>query len=189
MVGVEDGQASIRSAAVAAAVAFGAPGEVGVGVQLQGIAAEGSTGIRCWHWEKTPRLGEGVVERSTVVGGVVGDKVALEVVREGALEGEEVAAVEAVAAVVDVVATTYTARASDHTAQNSHMRRPEQNLRYSVAEAGQGGNTQNSTASSWVDISADSHTGTIQKAAVYHAQPDRKAQESTSKACSGHRAP
>jgi cytochrome c-type biogenesis protein CcmH/NrfF len=90
------------------------------------------------------------VEHSTIVEMVAGDKVAHEVVREEAFEEVVVVAVvEVVAvavAVVDVVvAATYTARASDHTAQNSHTKNLVLVLRCSVAEVG---NIQDSRASS-----------------------------------------
>jgi len=154
---VVEGRASIRSAAAAA---FDSPGEAEGQTELQGIGVEGSTGTRCWHWGKTPRLEEDVLEHSTAVEMVAGGKIAREVVREGALEGGEVAAVEVVVvvvavAVVDVVvadavvAAIYTARASDHTAQNSHTKDLVLVLRCSVAEAGQeGDNTQDSRTSS-----------------------------------------
>lgn len=151
---VKEGQASIRLVAAVAAAVFDSPGEGEGQSQLQGIGAEGSMGTRCWDWEKTPRPEQGVVEHSIVVERVAGDKVAHEVVREGALEEEESAAVEVAVvvvavAVVDAVAATYTAQASDHTAQNSHTKNPVLVLRYSVAEAGQeGDNTQGSRASS-----------------------------------------
>lgn len=184
---VEEGRAPIRSAVVV----FGSPGEVEGQVQVQGTGVEGSTGIRCWDWGKTPRSEQGVVESSRVVERVAGDKVAHEVVREEALEEEEDAAVEVVVAVVDeVVAATYTARVSDHTARNSHTKHPELALHCSVAEAGQEeDNTQDSRASSLVDTSAGTHTGMAQKGTVCHVQSDRRAQDLMSRACSGHTVP
>ena len=112
-------------------------------------------GTRCWDWGKTPRPEQGVVEHSTVVERVAGDKVAHEVVRGGALEeggfvAVEVAVVAVVVVVVDaVVAATYTGQASGHTAQNSHTKNLVLVLRCSVAEAGQEeDNIQGSRASS-----------------------------------------
>ena len=140
---------------MAAAAVFDAPGEAEGQVLLQGIGVEGSTGTRCWDWGRTPRPEQGVVEHATVVERVVGDKAAHEVVREGALEGEVVAAAEVgVAAVVAgvvvdaMVEATYTAQALDHTALDSHTKDPGLVLRYSVAEAGQvEDNIQDSRAS------------------------------------------
>ena len=189
---VVEARASIRSSSAAAA-AFDSLGGVEGQVQLQGSGVEGSTGIRYWDWGKTPQPEQGVVEHSTVVERVAGDKAAHEEVHEGALEGEEVAAVEVVAAavaavVVDAtVVATYTAQASDHTVQSSHTKNPGLVLRCFVAEAED--NIQDSRASSWVGTSAGTHTGMIQKAAAYHVQSDRKAQDSMPKARSGQIVP
>ena len=153
---VEEGRASIRSVVVVAAAVFDAPGEVEGQIQFQGIGVEGSTGIRCWDWGKTPLPEQGAVEHATVVERMIGDKAAHEGVREGALEGGALAAAEVVVVVVAagvvvdaMVAATYTtARASDHTAVDCHTKNPGLVLRCSVAEVGQvEDNIQDSRAS------------------------------------------
>jgi hypothetical protein len=185
-VAVEECQASTRSAV--AGVAFGSLGEAEHQVRLQGIAAERNRGIGCWDCGRIPLLDQGVVERSTIVEGVAGDKVVLEVRHEVALEGEEVAVVgvvSVVVVVVVVVAATYTAQALDHTVRSSHRKHPGLVLSYSVAEAGQEDKILDSRASSW-GTSARSHTETVQSGAVCHAHSDRTPQDSRSEACSGH---